>query len=251
MRSNLHKSWSQFSQNPIWSAVIAAMITAAIVGIVDTASELLTKKSPTAPVEQAEIRGGAWGPSRTLYRCMPDGKCIAPNHAVLDSIANDPRVGNEAAFMRAKVMGSLGSMRRRVNVRVGDTVLVRALIENDAAINGIHRQSLVAHGTRFNLSIPTNSSSELPLIGHISATNAAPRRIYDGVFLSSKKRFAVEYDWGSAVLANRTHKALSLSDDILGEGALVGSGRPNGTFPPGLSNNAAVFLLVHIVPPTA
>jgi hypothetical protein len=168
MYQYLHKSWSHFSHNPIWSAVIAAMITAATIGIVDTASELLTKKSPPVPVERAEIRGGTWGPSRLLYRCMPDGKCIAPNHVVFDSIANDPRIGNEAYFMGAKVLGSLGSMQSKV-----------------------------------------------------------------------------------AVLANRRHKGLSLSDDILGEGTLVGSGRPNGTFPPGLSNYAAVFLLVHIVSPTA
>ena len=152
--------------------------------------------------------------------------------------------------MRAKVLGSPGSMQSKVNVQVGDTVLIRTLIENDAAINGVHSQSLVANDTRFNLSIPTNSSSELPLIGHISATNAAPQRIYDAIFLHAKTRFAIEYEWGSAVLANRTHKELSLSDDIVGEGVLVGSGRPNGTFPPGLSNNATVSLLVHIIPPT-
>jgi hypothetical protein len=251
MYSYLHEGWSRVSRNQIWAAVIATMIAAATIGIVDTAGELLTKKSPPAPVERAEISGGTWGPSRLLYRCMPDGKCIAPNHVVFDSIANDPRVGNEAYFMEAKVLGGPGSMRRKVNVRVGDTVLIRTLIENDAAMNTADRQSLVAHGTRFSLRIPTNSSSELPLIGVISAANAAPQRIDDGVFLSSKKRFAIEYDWGSAVLANRMHKELSLSDDIVGEGVLVGSGRPNGIFPPGLSNNAAVFLLVHIVPPTA
>jgi hypothetical protein len=125
------------------------------------------------------------------------------------------------------------------------------LIENDAATNTADSRSLVAHGTSFSLRIPTNSSSELPLIGVISAANAAPQQIHDGVFLSSKKRFAIEYDWGSAVLANRTHKGLPLSNDIVGEGVLVGSGHPSGAFPPGLSNSAAVFLLVHIVPPAA
>jgi hypothetical protein len=153
--------------------------------------------------------------------------------------------------MGAKVLGRPGFMGSRVNVKEGDTVLIRALIENDAAINEVHRRSLVANGTRFSLSIPSNSSTELPLIGHISATNAVPRRIYDAIFLHAKTRFAIEYDWGSAALANPTHKELSLSDDIVGEGALVGSGRADGTFPPGLSNNAAVFLLVHVVPPAA
>lgn len=250
MYSHLGKSWSRVSHNPVWAAVIGTVVAAAVIGIVDTTDAFLTKKPPLAPVERAEINGGTWAPSRLLYRCMPDGKCIAPDHVVFDSIANDPRVGNEAYFMEAQVLGSPGSMQRRVNVRVGDTVLVRALIENDAAMNTTDSHALFAKDTRIGLRIPTNSSSELPLIGVISAANAAPRHIDDGVFLSSKKRFAIEYDWGSAVLANRTHKELSLSDEIIGEGVLVGSSRANGTFPPGLSNNAAVFILVHIVPPT-
>ena len=227
MYSHLCKSWSRVSHNPVWATVIGAVIATAVIGIVDTTDAFLTKKSPPAPVEQAEINGGTWGPSRTLYRCMPDDQCIAPNHVVFDSIANDPRAGNEASFMGAKVLGSPGFMQSKVNVKVGDTVMIRALIENDAAINSVHRQSLVANDTRFNLSIPPNSSSELPLIGHISATNAVPQRIYDAVFLHAKTRFAIEYGWGSAVLANRTNKELSLSDDIVGEGALVGSSRPN------------------------
>jgi len=251
MHSHLRRSWSRVSHNPVWAGVIGTVIAAAVIGIVDTTDKFLTKKSPPAPVERAEISGGPWGPSRLLYRCMPDGNCIAPNHVVFDSISNDPRVGNEVYFMGAKTFGRPGSMQGRIKVKIGDTVLIRALIENDAAMNAAGSHSLMAHGTRFSLRIPTNSSSELPIIGVISAANAAPRHIDDGVFLSSKKRFSIEYDWGSAVLANRRHEELPLSNDIVGEGALVGSGRPNGSFPPGLFNNAAVLLLVHINPPTA
>lgn len=76
-----------------------------------------------------------------------------PDRVVFDSIANDPRVGNEVYFMGAKVLGSPGSMQRKVDVRVGDTVLVRALIENDAAMNAPDTKSLVARGTRFSLHI--------------------------------------------------------------------------------------------------
>lgn len=182
---------------------------------------------------------------------MPDGRCLAPNHVEFDSIENDPNFGNEAYFMGAKVLGGSDAIRRIVRVKIGDTVLVRGFIENDAAMNQAHSRSLVASGTRFNLSIPTNSSSELPLIGHISAANAEPARIYATVMLRSTQRFAIEYGWRSATLSNHVHKGLQLSDDIVGEGALVGADHPDGRFPPGLSNGAAVFLLVHIVPPSA
>lgn len=180
--SHLYKGWSRVSHNQILAAVIATVIAATTIGIVDTASELLTKKSLAAPMERAEISGGTSGPPRLLYRCMPNGNCIAPNHVVFDSIANDPRVGNEAYFMGGKVLGSRGPTQPKVNVQVGDTVLIRAFIQNDAAVNAADSRSLVAHGTRFSLRIPTNSSSELPLIGVISAANAAPQQIHDGVF---------------------------------------------------------------------
>jgi hypothetical protein len=181
---------------------------------------------------------------------MPDRQCIAPDHVAFDSISNDPFVGNEAYFLAAKVLGSRSPMQTDVNVKVGDTVLVRAFIVNDAATDAPHGQSLVARGTRFILDVPTNSSSELPLGGQIVAPNAVPQAIHDTVFLRAKTRFTVEYDWRSAVLANRSYRELPLSDDIVGEGVLVGSGKPDGTFPPGLSNDAAVFVRVHVLPAT-
>jgi hypothetical protein len=150
--------------------------------------------------------------------------------------------------MGAKVLGSAGPFRETVNVKIGDRVMVRALIENDAALNGRDEGSLVARGTHFSLIIPTNSSGELPLIGRIAAPNAAPRSVYDGVFLHADRRFTIEYVWGSAELSNHLRRGLPLSDDIVAEGVLVGSGKPDGIFPPGLSNDAAVFLLVRILP---
>jgi hypothetical protein len=141
-------------------------------------------------------------------------------------------------------------MRNRLDVKVGDTVLVRALVENDAAMRSTHGNSLVAHGTRFSVSLPSNSSSELPVIGHISAANAVPRRIYDSVFLRSTKRFGIEYVWNSAMFANRLNDEVHLSPEIVGDGALVGARSADGVFPPGLSNNASVFFLIHVVPAT-
>jgi len=228
--------------------VVAPVVVAGIVAGLDTTYTLVTKKSPPAPVERAEMTDGVSGPSRQFFRCMPDGRCIAPDYVTIDSIANDPFVGNEAYFMTAKVLGSANPMQTEVSVKVGETVLVRALIVNDAAINAPGGHPLVAHGTRFILGIPTNSSSELPLSGRIYSSNAIPQLIHDTVFLHGKTRFTIEYDWGSAVLANRSHRGLPLSDEIIGEGDLVGSGMPNGMFPPGLANNAAVFVLVHVLP---
>lgn len=242
------KSWSYFSRNPILSGVIATLIATATLGGFHIAGTALNKKQAPDPVERAEVIGGEWGPTRTPYRCGPNGQCVAPQHVTFDSIANDPILGNEAYFMGAKVLGSHDSMRNRIDVKVGDIVLVRALIENDAAMRSTHGNSLIAHDTRFSVSLPTNSSSELPVIGHISAANAVPRRIYDSIFLRSRKRFGIEYDWNSAILANRFNNEVHLSPEIVGDGALVGARGADGVFPPDLSNNAEVFFLIHVVP---
>ena|ERR1700693_3853503 len=175
--TQLSKAWSHLSRNPVSSAVIASLITAVALAAADTTHALLSEKPPPALVERAALNGGSWGPSRILYRCMPSAECIAPEHVAFDSIANDPLLGNEAYFMRATVLGSHMSMQNRITVNVGDTVLVRAFIENDAAINPIAgKSSLTARDTRFSLIIPTNSSSELPVIGHISAAKRGSAR---------------------------------------------------------------------------
>jgi hypothetical protein len=144
IQTQLSKSWTRISHNPVWAGVIGTVVAAAFIGVVDTIERTLTAKSPQARVERAEISGGTWGPSRLLYRCMPDGKCVAPDHVVFDSIADEPQIGNEAYFMTAKVLGSHTAMQRKVSVQIGDTVLVRALIKNDAAMNQADSQRLVA-----------------------------------------------------------------------------------------------------------
>lgn len=71
MYSYLHKRWSQVSHNQILAPVIATMIAAAVIGILDTAGEILTKKSPPAPVERAEISGGTWAPpAYSIAACL-------------------------------------------------------------------------------------------------------------------------------------------------------------------------------------
>ncbi len=50
MYSRLRKSWSRVSHNPVWAAVIGTVIAAAVIGIVDTADALLTRKSLPALV---------------------------------------------------------------------------------------------------------------------------------------------------------------------------------------------------------
>jgi hypothetical protein len=107
---SFRKLWSRVSRSSMWAGVIGTVIgsiaTAAILGAFSTVEKILTHHALPAPVEHATVSGGTWGPSRILYRCMPNGRCLAPDSATLDSQLNDPAVGNEAYFMTARLLAA-------------------------------------------------------------------------------------------------------------------------------------------------
>jgi hypothetical protein len=252
--ARIKQVWSHIYKHPVWAAVVAGLLVVAILasplGVAALARHFEPQAHTQEPVEIAEISDGPWGPSRTIYRCDPGVGCIGANHVVFDSTANDPFIGDERYFLAAKVLGTAGPPENGVWVNPGDTVLIHAFIANNAQANAAMRSQLTAHGTQFQLTIPTNSAKVLPLIGKITAANAEPRKIHDTVFLRSHLRFSVQYEWGSTLLTNRSYQALPLSDNVVGQGDLVGYMYPNGIFPPCLCDYGYVTLAVHINPVT-
>ena len=250
--------WTYISKQPVWSGLAVITIAAAVPAMANFAGRLTSASPPAIPPsassppeneETAKITGGSWGPSRILYRCGPQGNCIDADHVVFDSVVNNPVAGDERYFLKARVLGAREPMQNVVMVKPGDTVQVLAFVTNDADRGSAHREQSSAHGTRFLLSLPTNSSKVLPLIGHIEAKNAQPRKVYDTVFLRSSKHFMIKYEWGSAsFLANKRH-GFQLSDNIVGDGALIGYKRPNGVFPACSCDSGWVSFRVKITPP--
>lgn len=255
--ARLKQTWSHVSKHLVWAAVIATLIAAVIMTATPQVVHLARQLVPEKPkpqqeaIEEATVSTGTWGPSRTIYRCNPGISCLGADHVVFDSTVNDPFIGDERYFMTAKVLGARTPLQSAVWVNPGDTVLIRAFIANNAEVSRATWSRLTAHGTRFQLTIPTNNAKVLPLIGKIVATNADPRKIHDTVFLRSHLRFSVKYDWGSALFTNRSHRALRLSDDIVGEGTPIGYRNADGIFPPCLCNGGYVTLAVHVDPSKA
>ncbi len=246
--ARLRKWCVRASQNLIAAGVIAILIAAAIPGVVDgvvdTVEELFSASSAGPSIERV-----TWGPSRILYRCAPNLKCLAPSHVVFDSITNSLLYGNEASFMQGKLLGTRDAMKTTVDVKVGDRVFVTALVDNNASLALARSRPLVALNTRFRLSIPANSAKELPLTGYISADNAQPRSVYSTVSLRASTPFAVEYAWGSATLSGELDEEVPLGDNIIAEGTPIGSRGPNGYFFPGESSSQAISFSVIIVSP--
>jgi hypothetical protein len=253
------QSWVYLSNNPVWSGVIVIAIVAAVPVIVHFAGRLTSAIPPAIPPsassqpeieEAAKIGGGSWGPSRILYRCSLRGNCIGADHVVFDSVVNSPAAGDERYFLKAKVLGGQEPAQSVVIVKPGDTLQVLAFIANDADTGSVRRKQLVARGTRFLLSLPTNSSRVLPLIGHIEAENAQPSGVYDTVFLRSSRRFMIRYELGSASFFSKyTDKEFRLSDNIVGDGALIGYRQPDGIFPACFCDSGWVSFRVRIAPP--
>jgi hypothetical protein len=244
------QSWAYISRNPVWSGVVVVAIVAAVPAIAHFADRLTPASPQPEPLEAAKITGGSWGPIRILYRCNLQGNCVGADHVVFDSAINNPTVGDERYFLRARIFGSPESPQRTITVKPGGTIQVLAFIENNADTDLGHTR-LSAYGTNFRITIPLNSAKVLPLIGHIEAENAQPNNVYDTVFLRSSKPFAVQYEWGSArFLSNRTHKVVHLSDNVVGDGASIGYRQPNGIFPATcFCDSGWVSLRVYIAPP--
>jgi hypothetical protein len=82
----MKKIWSRISRNAILAGAAGTLIGSGVTQLIGAANAHLTMVSPVAMTERAEIAGGPSGPKRQLYRCAPNGRCVAPDHPTLDSI---------------------------------------------------------------------------------------------------------------------------------------------------------------------
>jgi hypothetical protein len=163
-----------------------------------------------------------------------------------NSTINRLLLGDERYFLGAKVLGTKEPPRHTVIVEPGDIVQISAVVVNDADF----WPGSTAHGTRFRLTIPTNSAKVMPITGHISAENAQPSGVYDSLYLRSNERFSVEYLSESAMLVPSSIPGEShLSDSVVEEGALIGYQYPNGIFPGCECDSATVELDLYIGSP--
>ena len=216
--------WNRISQHPVWGAVVGGIIVAIVTAPINPAFTWLTGRFSNSQ----QLPSTMWSPNRIAYYCYHKGKeCHGADHIVFNSTVDNPVAGDERAFLSTTEAGSNDPVVDSLNVHMGENVIIRAYFANNADVTLTGEGKDVAHGVRFRLSIPTAASQVQLVRGFISATNAEPRTISDGVRLISSKAFMLQYVLNSAKLVNNKYR-FNLQPEIVSDGVKIGYGKMDG-----------------------
>lgn len=185
-----------------------------------------------------------------LDSLMDEGKVTF--NSIKDSTAE---WNNETNFVGARVDdGDHGKDNQwepnEITAKDGETYVIRAFVHN----NTISDKNTwkedgrgVAHDTKLSFNIPQVSDTQVDVHGIVTASNAVPQQISDGVTFKSEngQKFHLRYIYGSALEENNAiepwydaegnkHTGRTISDDIVkakSGGTSIGFESPNGELP--------------------
>lgn len=172
----------------------------------------------------------AYGPTnRTTFTAANPATYVTFN-----SITDAPGFGDERNFTWARpVTGSVNSWQTdELNVTDGQEYYIRVRVHNNAAAN--LNPEVTAKNTRVSASVPTNLSTAANVQATVSADNATPRDVWDGVVLKNSERFSVGYVPGSVRYYNavNSQSGFPIADSVFtAGGAQVGYNSMNGDLP--------------------
>jgi len=218
----LWKLWRYVSQHPLWSAIIAAAVVAA-------GGALLAKGGG----DSADLPLAGFGPSRPVYWCKSPTSCDGADHVVFNSYANAPNYGDERAFVDAKpaTIETSGGFQDVLDVEPGETIVVRLYVDNAAWGARLGRRDGMAKGTEARAAIPLEPGTHHDLFAFITAQNARPKTVWDGVTLTSDQPTILRYEFDSARwTTNHLPEELPVSDALMEEGTPIGSWALDGHF---------------------
>ncbi|HEY2717267.1 MAG TPA: hypothetical protein VGI73_13690 [Solirubrobacterales bacterium] len=240
MKAGAGNLWRHVSEHPLWSALLAALVIAG-------AGALL--HSLRGGGDSVELPPAGWGPMRSPYWCKRPTACDGADHVVFNSYANAPNYGDERAFVDAKPASHLapGDFRDVLAVEPGETVLVRLYVDNAAWAARLGRRDGMARGTEARAEVPLAVDRRHEIFGYVTARNARPRVVWDGVTLESDEETTVRYVFGSARWWTRHRRAgLPVSDALMEEGTPIGSWRLDGRFGDSFADSGLLTFRVRV-----
>lgn len=247
-RGRLARGWADIARHPLWSAVAAGLIVTALLFLVSVLAGAFDGDS-------SEEQLGGWFPQRVAYRCSGPHNCLGADHVVFNSMINTSSYGDERAFFDARLARDEKSPRSHnvLDVEVGQAVILRGYVDNNANGELATGGSDTAVGTRFRVSLPDRAAAQQVITAFISADNAHPPVVGDTVILRASEPVNINYIEGSAKLVNdKLPDGLPLSDTIISDGALVGCRAADGVFLGGTTFcDALVELRVRVGPESA
>lgn len=221
--------WNRAGSHPVWSAVIAGLILAAILGGLTLGVKAADNLDPFSDSANSEELWSDWGPPRPIFPCDDNGLCQGADHVSLNSTVNTPAYGDGRFFLSAKIEGEVGGVKDRLEVEPGDIVQLRIVVGNDGDPNQPHSRPLLARGLTGRVELPRDPAAEAKIVAWVSAQNAVPQAVYDSLVLAAQEPFALQPVGDSAALHNSAHpRGLRLPDSFFGDGTPLGYRRLDG-----------------------
>lgn len=121
------------------------------------------------------------------------------NKITLNSITNNPNIGDERNFVGARVNdGNNQGWYDEITVEEGKTYLIRLYVHN----NNTEGVKAIAKDVTASFSVPGNTAKQVQVDGYITSSNASPSKYWDDVVFKSDRNFYLDYIEGSAKLEN-------------------------------------------------
>lgn len=188
-----------------------------------------------ATVLGVSVAASAWWPERPTFTVENPATYVTFN-----SITNNPREGDERAFLGLKDASNTqpDGFAHKIDVKDGQEILVRMYVHNNApdSKNGTNYDGpSVARNTKVRVWLPSVTDSVMRTNAYISADNATPKEVSDTAdfYDAEGHKFSIAYVPGSAIAYNNAigQAGMKLADSIVTTGAPIGYTKPDGSVP--------------------
>nr|WP_154923546.1 hypothetical protein [Microbacterium testaceum] len=171
---------------------------------------------------------GGWGPERPLFN-----DAVAPNYALMNSVLDNPNVGDERGFYGIKDAADTtpGGWRRSIFVERDHTYVLRIYVRNDSA-----HPTADALNARFMVNLPTCEGTSIESGAFVTSSTAFPIQTYSSVAMHSDEVFNVAYVADSLTVENNSEFSpfeIAGTDFLTQMGQPLGFDAMDGTMRPG------------------
>lgn len=185
-----------------------------------------------------------FGPTRPTFTWANPAPYITFN-----SITDNPVWGDERQLIKSRdINAPTSAYSTSTQVTDNEEVVLAIYFHNNAASN----LNLTATNTQVKFALPSDSGTTLSPEAFISADNANPNQVWSTADLTSSQPFTITYESGTAKLYTNYVNGMQISDAVVTNGTLIGSGGTDGKVPgcSQFSGYVTIRVRVHLVPPT-
>jgi hypothetical protein len=171
---------------------------------------------------------GLYGPARLGYQSD-----APPTYVTLNSIIDDPQVGDERKFLGARYLEA-STYQSLIYLESGETIELRVFYKNDVVAS----RPKPARATRLRVALPRAPRTNTWATAHLISPDARPREVTAVVKFASPVPLRYEYVRGSARIWNNALRGVPVGDNIVTTGVPLGYERLDGLVPSGRAKSS-------------